>query len=113
MGASKTARFSNGHVDTYKGKRDVKAAWMITEKATGEVVKSGHSLDRLKAEKTARGNIPTAALLPAGWRDHKNTIAGHKHARSMGFRTPSAYENDVKRRNAEKALEYQIEVIDL
>ena len=46
-----TAKFSNGFTDTYKGTRDVKAAWMITNKATGEVINSGHSLDRVRAQK--------------------------------------------------------------
>lgn len=52
-----TARFSNGHVDVYKGKRDVRAAWMITDAKTGAVLLSGHSLDRARAEKTATGNV--------------------------------------------------------
>lgn len=51
------AKFSNGHTDTYKGTRAVKAAWMICDKATGEVVASGHSKDRSAAAKTARGNV--------------------------------------------------------
>jgi hypothetical protein len=54
-----TATFSNGFTDTYKGTRPVKAAWMVTDKATGEVLSSGHSLDIVKARKTAEG---TAAL---------------------------------------------------
>ena len=56
-----TATFSNGFTDTYKGKRDVKAAWMITSKADGKVLMSGHSLDRIKASKTAEGNVRYAA----------------------------------------------------
>lgn len=52
-----TARFSNGHEDVYKGKRDVRAAWMVTDIETGAVVASGHSLDRKRAEKTAESNI--------------------------------------------------------
>lgn len=52
-----TATFSNGHTDTYKGKRDVKAAWAIIDRATGETHQSGHSLDRAKADKTANGNL--------------------------------------------------------
>lgn len=51
-----TATFSNGHTDTYNGKRDVRAAWAIILKSTGEVLSSGHSLDRAKAQKTAEGN---------------------------------------------------------
>lgn len=51
------AIFSNGHKDEYKGDRAVKAAWMITDKETGEVLASGHSLDAQRAEKTARSNV--------------------------------------------------------
>ena len=52
-----TATFSNGFTDTYKGDRAVKAAWAIIDRATGKVINSGHSLDRLKAQKTAEGNL--------------------------------------------------------
>lgn len=58
-----TAKFSNGHVDVYKGDRPVKAAWMIVDRATGEVLNSGHSLDRAKAQKTAEGNIAQCVRL--------------------------------------------------
>ena len=51
------ATFSNGHQDVYKGSRPVKAAWAIIEKATGKVLNSGHSLDRVKAQKTAENNV--------------------------------------------------------
>lgn len=51
----KVARFSNGHSDEYKGKRDVKAGWMITDSA-GKVLASGHSLDREKAQRTAESH---------------------------------------------------------
>ena len=51
----KTATFSNGYTDTYKGKRDVKAAWMVIT-AKGEIL-SGHSLDTDKAKKTAENNV--------------------------------------------------------
>ncbi len=52
-----TATFSNGYTDTYKGSRDVRAAWAIIHKADGAVLKSGHSLDRAKALKTAEGKL--------------------------------------------------------
>lgn len=51
------AKFSNGHEDEYKGSRPVKAAWMIVRKADGEVVGSGHSLDRVRAASTASGKL--------------------------------------------------------
>jgi len=56
-----TATFSNGFTDTYKGTRPVKAAWLVTDKATGTVLASGHSLDIVKARKTAEGNATLCA----------------------------------------------------
>lgn len=49
----KKAVFSNGFVDTYKGNRDVKAAWMIFDIASGKKIASGHSLTKEAAEKTS------------------------------------------------------------
>lgn len=49
------AYFSNGYSDPYKGRRNVKAAWMLT---TPEgIVYSGHSRDRAAASKTARSTM--------------------------------------------------------
>jgi len=58
-----TATFSNGYTDTYKGTRPVKAAWAIINRETGEVIASGHSLDRVKAQKTATGNVTLCVRL--------------------------------------------------
>lgn len=52
-----TATFSNGYTDTYKGSRDVTAAWVIVRKSDGKVLGSGHSLDAIKARKTAEGHL--------------------------------------------------------
>jgi hypothetical protein len=52
-----TATFSNGFTDVYKGDRAVKAAWAIISRSTGEVINSGHSMDRATAQKTAEGNL--------------------------------------------------------
>ncbi len=54
----KTAIFSNGFSDTYQGNRDVKAAWMVVDSRTGEVVASGHSLTRIAATKTSSASVP-------------------------------------------------------
>lgn len=51
------ATFSNGYTDEYKGHRDVTAGWAIFCVKTDEVLASGHSLDRDKADKTARGYV--------------------------------------------------------
>ena len=61
-----TATFSNGFTDTYKGRRDVRAAWMITHRQTGEVLMSGHSLDADRAQKTAEGNVSGYCLVDPG-----------------------------------------------
>tara|TARA_R110000823_G_C15584805_1_gene463501 strand:- start:184 stop:525 length:342 start_codon:yes stop_codon:yes gene_type:complete len=50
-----TATFSNGHTDTYKGKRDVKAAWMLV--APDGSVYSGHSLNAAASDKTASSKV--------------------------------------------------------
>ena len=57
-----TATFSNGFTDTYKGYRNVRAAWMITDRETGEVICSGHSLDADRAHKTAEGYARKCAI---------------------------------------------------
>ena len=57
----KQTNFSNGHTDTYKGHRDVKAGWAIIFKSNGETYASGHSLDRQRAEKTARSHLTYVA----------------------------------------------------
>lgn len=57
----KTATFSNGHRDQYKGKREVTAAWAIIDKQTGAVLMSGHSLDEERAKRTAEKNLYSAA----------------------------------------------------
>lgn len=109
----KTAIFSNGHKDTYKGARDVRAAWMLTHKETGKVIASGHSLDREKAEKTARGTIPRKRGLPSGWRIFRNTIQMYKCVRAQGYESPDAMAADYRRINAEYAKEFAIEIVDL
>lgn len=54
---TKIATFANGQTDVYKGNRDVTAAWAVVRKSDGAVIKSGHSLDRAKAAKTAEGKL--------------------------------------------------------
>lgn len=85
-----TATFSNGHTDTYKGTRPVKAAWMITARDTGKVLASGHSLDAEKARKTAEGNVAEnhaagPGLLPI-WNPRGHTIAHLKLRRDAALR---------------------------
>ena len=120
------ATFSNGHQDIYKGKRDVKAAWMIVDRATGEKLMSGHSLDRVKAQKTAEGNVRYVVKAPEGKHDmplHRGatTVAFmqyiSKEARAQGWDGKGSAEAFWKARNAEiaayKRAKVSIEIIDL
>lgn len=49
--------FSNGFRDIYKGSRTIKAGWMITNRYSGAVLASGHSIDRQKASVTAEKKL--------------------------------------------------------
>ncbi len=119
---TKTATFSTGYTDTYKGNRDVKAAWAIV--FNGEVLASGHSLDAAKARKTAESNVSYGVIStvlgrrPAGdstrpTRDAARTAFHNKFAREQGFanwaEAYAAYQAD-----AAKARDLiTIEVVDL
>jgi hypothetical protein len=61
-----TAAFSNGATDTYKGKRDVKAAWAVIRLSDNTVIASGHSLDAAKAEATASTHLQTLGFASLG-----------------------------------------------
>lgn len=120
-----TATFSNGHVDVYKGKRAVRAAWMITAKADGRVLASGHSIDRRAAEKTAAGAVvehhDAGPGLSPIWYPRGHT-AGHiaarmRSARAAGFTGTGKADRWVAARNAERKAARDasvvIEIIDL
>jgi hypothetical protein len=108
-----TAKFSNGHTDTYKGSRPVTAAWMVTEIATGRIIASGHSLTMDNADKTARGSIPLAQQLPSGWSYLKNTVSMYQYAKKRGYKDPSEMASDYKKQNAERAKQYRVETVAL
>lgn len=110
-----TAVFSNGFTDIYNGVRPVTAAWMITKKETGQVYKSGHSLDRTTAAKTAAGNLPVRHY--GVFNTKGNTIQRTRYqlglARAAGFKTIEELLLQYKRENAELASQYQIEIVDI
>lgn len=112
-----TATFSNGHVDVYKGKRPVKAAWMITRKSDGKVLNSGHSLDVDKARKTAEGNAAycgTAVLGEDGHKRFPGYFVPAKIAHFNGTRAEYAQQKECNaRRNAAIRAGIVIEVIAL
>jgi hypothetical protein len=115
----KTATFSNGTQDVYKGTRPVTAAWAIINKATGEILNSGHSLDAAKAQKTAEGSTRyflsrvKGAYLD-GISDKPNRWASviayqNGRARKMGFRdwkeAYAAYQADAEIQRRKLAIE--------
>jgi len=115
-----TATFSNGYTDTYKGHRDVKAAWMITRVEDGKVLASGHSLDRIKADKTASGT-----LRDLGWSvgvktpsfDATFCVASLRFWGYDGSRSVAARRRWCREQNAERLAEIRartmIEIIDI
>lgn len=109
------ANFSNGHSDKYNGKRDVKAAWMIIL-PDGRIV-SGHSLDRAKAEKTARSTIShyTPEWLPSTRQLQYANYAAYwtVQAKKDGFSSLKAMIAAGKAKNAEFSAKCKIEVVDL
>jgi hypothetical protein len=115
-----TATFSNGYTDTYKGNRPVKAAWAIIDRNTGKVLHSGHSLDVIKARKTAEGNC--RYHVAAGFRNgfdrpnrwaHANAYFGKK-AREQGFRSwKEAYEAGQAKQAKWIAENLKIEVVEI
>jgi len=60
-----TATFSNGKTFKYGGKRDVKAAYCIRRKESGEIVRKGFSIDRIRAENTAKGVFDSYNWIPS------------------------------------------------
>lgn len=118
-----TATFSNGHTDTYKGTRPVKAAWAIIRKSDSAVMMTGHSLDRAKAQATAEGNFRYTASKVIGRmlkglsdrpdRDARRNAYFNSLAKKNGFsnwkEAYAAYQADL----ADVRALVTIEVIDL
>lgn len=112
-----TATFSNGYTDTYKGKREVTAAWAIIRKADGKVMMSGHSMDTAKALKTGTGNIRTYFAHGQHVDKPNNHMAAiivfNKIAREHGFRNwKDWYAADQLVRD-EQAKGFTVEVISI
>lgn len=112
---TKISTFSNGHTDTYNGKRDVKAGWMITG-PEGDFY-TGHSQDAETARKTAESKAvflngapshvqkPTRAANPA-W------IGYHlKLAKEAGFNSHKAHYDAFQTQMATFRSRCRIEVV--
>ena len=115
--AKKIAIFSNGHRDEYKGRRDVKAAWMLITPNGG--ITSGHSLDRSSAENTASSAISNEnphSVWGLNTRRpmHQGQIAYYtKMARDAGFDSIRAYKAYVAEKSASFRASCKIEIVDL
>ena len=103
---TKTATFSNGYTDTYKGHRPVKAAWAIFR--NGSCILSGHSMDRKKAEKTAHNNLRHRT---ADLKDTRYSFAGGRARPLTYWEAREAREHNA--RCIERARNsVQIEIVD-
>lgn len=60
-----TATFSKGETFKYGGKREVKAAYCIRHKDSEKIVRKGFSLDRTRAENTAKGVFDSYNWIPS------------------------------------------------
>jgi len=110
--------FSNGHIDTYKGRRNVKAGWMITG-PQGDFF-TGHSQDRATARKTAEGKAPYLkgapmhVTKPGGRFNHLARIQYFTGiAAKYGFASWKAHYDDYTAKMAAFRAQCRIEVIDL
>jgi hypothetical protein len=110
--------FSNGHIDTYKGRRNVKAGWMITG-PQGDFF-TGHSQDRDTARKTAESKAPYLKGAP---RHVDKPATRHvtvaylqyfaKLAREHGFASHKAWYDDYAVKIAAFRAQCRIEIVDL
>jgi len=120
------ATFSNGETDTYKGHRDVKAAWAIINPTTGTILNSGHSLDRARAEKTAANNVKYTGIKPTGFAKGAATVPSRLYAHMIPYMARQCKERDLPGKNAMRELKaynaayyaaqralVRIEVVDL
>lgn len=108
-----TATFSTGATDSYKGDRAVKAAWAIISRTTGEIIASGHSLDRVKAAKTAATKLPNISGRWAGmeYGDEFYYISSSDWRDTAKIKRAKR-EHDAKRRVLIEAA-IKIEIVDL
>jgi len=106
------ATFSNGFTDKYNGKRDVKAAWLITE--NGWFYASGHSNDALAAAKTAASSLPRVHRTFRGTMS-LGCIASVMalYVRPTGCKSLREYNDFASKANAAEAAKYKIEIINL
>lgn len=118
----KTAVFSDGSTDAYKGHRDVQAAWAIFNRTTGVRIKSGHSLDMDRATKTARlalRDIAAMYTIPRGAQHQYiwNQVMKNAHREGYLGKSLQGAINCLKEANAKRMArleqKYRIEVVEL
>ena len=105
--------FSNGFTDTYKGQRDVRAAWAIIRLSDNVTINSGHSLDRVKAAKTADGNLQNVWFeRDLGLTDHPLRYVKGGHYISSAARRRADKAHNAERLAFIRSL-VRIEIVDI
>ena len=118
---TKIAKFTDGTTDVYKGKRNVTAAYQLTLPCGRKI--SGHSLDRKRAESTARSraseNAPYLLGMVGGrgGRWQGVTPAAAKYFREVanreGFATAKEFNAAQEIKRAAFHAACKIEIVDL
>ena len=114
---AKMARFADGTIDVYKGRRAVTVGWQLT---TPEGQKfSGHSLDAAKARATAASYAKYGAPFraydkPVG----RNAVVSflpylHQQAVKGGYKNAYAAYADYQTKLAARRAACKIEIVDL
>ena len=110
----KTTTYTNGNIDIYKGKRDVKAGWQLT--LTDGTILQGHSLDADKAVKTARNTAAqnsgqNSCLAARGAVPPHIHALRRKEANENGFKTWKGWEAELKNRRSAYVAACNIEIV--
>lgn len=117
---TKIATFSNGYADIYKGKRPVRAAWMVVL-PNGRIA-SGHSLDADKARATAEGHRADGCQfreLKMSGTNGRDIVTpafakwAHEVAVRDGFADRKAYNAHAASKRAEYIAQSKVEVVVL
>jgi len=113
---TKRSYFSDGMVDVYKGRRNVTAGWQITW--PDGTKHSGHSIDRIRAEKTARNTIRQVGGYAVYGNPNRRTFAHviaarEKFAREQGFANYRAWYDNMTRQRDEYEAACSIEIVEV
>lgn len=110
------ATFSNGETDEYKGIRDIKAAWQVTH--PDGATSTGHSLDRARAEKTARNHAASCCegvgtCINTKWATPNYLRYVNGLLKDAGVKTVREYNEQIKAKRAAYVAQCKIEIVDV